>query len=277
MFFPSIDDVDAELLQHVPHRVHVLRHAVLDQQLAARDDRQADVRADLDVIAVDVEVAAVQRLDAADVQRVRGDPFDLRAHLVQKVTEVLHVRLGRGVVDERLALGEHGRHDGVLGRGHRGLVEEHLLPLERARFHPVLVRGDLDLRAEGFQRQEVRVDAAPADGIAARLGHRDAAAARQQRTGQQDRGADLLRQLDVGETADLALGLDADHVRFQTLDARAEPLHDLQHHPNVLDVRQVAEHDRLIRQADTPPGSAAPRSCSRRDGSSPRACGHLRQ
>ena len=107
---------------------------------------------------------------------------------------------------------------------------------------------DLDLRAERLQRQQVRVDAAAADGVAARLGHGDAAAARQERTGQQDRGADLLRELDVGRAADLALRLDADDVRFEMLDARAEPFHDLQHDPHVLNVRQVAQHDRLVRQ-----------------------------
>src|SRR6185369_14309838 len=124
----------------------------------------------LDVIAGDGEVAAAQRVHAADTQRVGGDPFDLRAEEVEKVTEVLDVRLGRGVVDLRLPLGQHGGHDGVLGGGDRGLVEEHLRPAQRADAHAVVVGGDFDLRAEGLEGQQVRVDAPASDGVAARLG-----------------------------------------------------------------------------------------------------------
>ncbi len=63
--FPFDLQLDAELLEHVPHGVHVLGHGIFDHELAARHSGQADVRADLDVIAGDVEVAAVQRFDAA--------------------------------------------------------------------------------------------------------------------------------------------------------------------------------------------------------------------
>jgi len=32
------------------------------------------------------------------------------------------------------------------------------------------------------------------------------------------------------------------------LDARAEPFHDLQHHPDILNVRQIPKHDWFVRQ-----------------------------
>ena len=81
------------------HGVEVLRNGVLDQQLAARDRGQSDVRAHLDVVALDGELPAVQRLHAGDAERVRGDAFDARAQGIEEVAEVLDVRLGGGVVD----------------------------------------------------------------------------------------------------------------------------------------------------------------------------------
>jgi len=59
------------------------------------------------------------------------------------------VRFRRGVIDCRLSLGEHGGHDGVLGRRHRRLVEEHVRALQRPNGHAILLRRDFDLRAEG--------------------------------------------------------------------------------------------------------------------------------
>jgi len=67
--------------------------------------RQSDVRADLDVIAGDVKLAAAEGVDAADRERVGGDAFDACADGVEKATEILDVRLGCRVVDQRVALG----------------------------------------------------------------------------------------------------------------------------------------------------------------------------
>jgi len=79
----------------------VLGHGVLDQKLAPRYGRQSDVRADLDVIAGDVKLAAAEGVDAADRERVGGDAFDACADGVEKATEILDVRLGCRVVDQR--------------------------------------------------------------------------------------------------------------------------------------------------------------------------------
>ena len=61
-----------------------------------------------------------------DVQEVRADPLDVRAHRLQELAQLLHVRLARGVHDRRSPLGERRGHERVLGTGHRGLVEEEL-------------------------------------------------------------------------------------------------------------------------------------------------------
>ena len=143
------------------------------------------------------------------------------------------------------------------------------LPRSAARRHPVFVRRDFDLCPEGLQGQEMRVDPAAADGVAARLGHRDLAAARQQRPGEQNRGPDLRRELAIGIPIDLSRGVDADDVRIDALDGCAELLQNLQHHPHVLDVGQVADDDRLVGQQTGGQDRQAPRSCSRPAGSFP--------
>ena len=72
------------------------------------------------------------------------------------------------------------------------------------------------------------------------------AAARQQRSGQQDRRADLSRELGIGLDEHLALRVNAHDVRLEPLDRGADAFQDLQHDPDVLNVRQVAQDDRLV-------------------------------
>src|SRR5690606_29887970 len=112
---PSADLApDPEALEGEESRVEMLDGGILDQDLAARDRREADEGADLDVVAPDAVLAPVQALDALDLQDVRPDPRDAGAHRVQHVAEILYVRLGRRVSQPRRPLGEDGRHDGVL-------------------------------------------------------------------------------------------------------------------------------------------------------------------
>ena len=61
--------------------------------------------------------------------------------------------------------------------------------------HREVVVVELDLRAQRLQRQQVRVDAAPADAVAAGQRQIALAEAAQHRAGQQHGAADLLEQL----------------------------------------------------------------------------------
>ncbi len=79
-------------------------------------------------------------VDAVDPQHVRLDPLDLGAERDEEAAEVLDVRLAGGVPDHRLALGEHGGHDDVLGRHHARLVEEDRLAAQPRRAHLVARR-----------------------------------------------------------------------------------------------------------------------------------------
>ena len=117
-------DLDAEPREGVPDRAQVLDGGVLDQDLAAGHGRQADERRHLDVVGADpVRAQPRKRLDAVDVSTFEPMP--------SIVAPIEHSRWHRSctcgsqaafrmiVVPAR----EHGRHDGVLGAGHRRLVQ----------------------------------------------------------------------------------------------------------------------------------------------------------
>jgi len=84
----------------------------------------------------------------------------------------------------------------VFGGGDAGLVEEHVRApqFRRAELQPVR-RGDGG--AQLLEGEEMRVEAAAADDIAAGRRQRHLAAAGQQRAGEQDRGADPRAELGI--------------------------------------------------------------------------------
>src|SRR4029453_16216189 len=108
----------------------VLRHDVVDRDVAGGDSRKPDEARDLDVFAGDPPFTAAQPLDATDGENVRADPVDLGAKRPQEAEEVLAVGLPGPVADPRPPGSEGGRHDCVLGRHHARLVEEDPLPDE---------------------------------------------------------------------------------------------------------------------------------------------------
>ena len=148
-----------------------------------------------------------------DGHHVRADAVDLRAHLDQQPGEVLDMRLAGRVRDRGRALGQRRGHQRVLGRHHRGLVhEDPAWPKAVARrldLDPALA---VDQGAHVAEGVEMRVEAPPADEVAARRRHPRLAEARQQRAGEQERGADPCRQLLVHLDVRDGVGLQADLV-----------------------------------------------------------------
>src|SRR3546814_11068568 len=69
---------------------------------------------------------SMQALDATDGDAVGAEAFDLGPHLHKALAEIGHLRLPRGVHKLRLAAGEAGRHQQVLGRADRDLGKHDL-------------------------------------------------------------------------------------------------------------------------------------------------------
>ena len=238
---------DAEPLEAGPDRDEVLGLDVLDHELPVGDGAEADEARDLDVVGADPPLTAVQALDAADAQHVRADPLDVGAERAQEPAEILHVRLAGGVRDDGLAAGEHGRHDGVLGAGDGRLVEEDRGAAKPGGLHRVAAL-DGHGRAELLERVHVRVEAAAADHVPAGRGHDRAAAAGEQRPGEQDRGADPAAELLVELVSRSLGGVDAHLARPEALHVDAEPLDELEHRVDVEDRRDVRERHRRVRE-----------------------------
>ena len=185
---------------------------------------------------------AVQLADALDLDQARAGAADLGAHPDQAVGQGDDLRLGGGVLDDRLALGKAGRHQQVLGPGVARVVEIEALTDQAVGPQPVLIALLLDVGAHGREALDVDVDRPPADRAAAGRRRDRSAGAGQQRADDQERGAhglselvgDLVRGQVAGPEADPVLGL-------VEVDRGAELAQDRQHLAHVLDDRQVVD------------------------------------
>jgi len=125
------------------------------------------------MVAPHIVIDSVELGHATDLQRVRADAVDPRAHLDQDHRELLDVRLARRVADDGAAGHEHRAEQRILGRGDRCLVQQHVGAgeLRRLKAEAGAVVGQL--RAESLQRQPMRIRPAAADDIAAGRTERD--------------------------------------------------------------------------------------------------------
>ena len=130
-------------------------------------------------------------LHTADRQRCRAGPADPCPHLHQHVAQVDDLGFAGGVVDHGLALGEHRRHEDVLGRPDRREVEPDPGALEFVGARDDAAVLDLAVRAEQAQPGLVHVQRPRPDRVSARQGHHRPLAPRDQRPEHTDRGAEL--------------------------------------------------------------------------------------
>jgi hypothetical protein len=159
------------------------------------------------------------------------------------------VRLAGGVADHGRAGRRGGGHQRVLGAHHGRLVHEEVARGEAAVRRPeVDVAAVLDGRAERAERIEVGIQAAPADHVAARRGQQRGAEAREQRAGDQERGADPLGEIRVDVGLVHVGGAQLDGVLAVAGHADAEVGEQLDQRLRVTDARDVVQDDRLGRQ-----------------------------
>ena len=196
---------DAEALEAHADRAQVLDAGARDAQRRARDRGEADERADFDVIGADAMAAPLPSVAGPCTIIVLVPIPSIRAPMRhEEVRQVLHVRLGGGVAQDRRALRRDRRHERVLGGRHARLVEEDVgaPQLVGTELEPV---GGRHRCAELLEGEEVRVDATAPDDVAAGRRQHDMAAAGQQRARQQDRGADLAHSSGSRSSARISL------------------------------------------------------------------------
>ena len=110
------------------------------------------------------------------------------------------------------------------------------------------LRSTFDLGAERAEGIQVRVEPPAADHVAAGRRHVGAAEAREQRAGEQERGADPLGPVAVHLELGQVRGLEGHDVVVAPLHVHAEVAQELEHRLHVGDARDVAQHDLLARQ-----------------------------
>ena len=106
----------------------------------------------------------------------------------------------------------------------------------------------LDPGAEVVEGVEVGVEAAAADEVAARRRHAGLAEARQQRPGEQERGADLLRELLVDRDVGDRRCAEPEAVVGDPVDLDPEPLEQRDLGLGIADPRHPVQEQLLLRQ-----------------------------
>ena len=194
--------------------------------------------ADLDVVGPIAVLAAAQAVDALDASACSSRcPRSARPSRPAAGTGPARAARRRRWRSRR-ARREHRGHDRVLGAGDAGLVEEDARAAQAAgRRRSRYARPTSTVAPSAAEGEQVRVDAAAADDVAARRRHVDRALARQQRAGQQDRGADAARRA-RRRAASLDVG-GADATAFCPIHATSAPMcgDELEHGLDVADAR----------------------------------------
>ena len=202
---------DAEPLKTHPDRAQMPDAGPRDPQRRTRHRGEPDQRAHLDMVGLDRVAGGAERRRSVHDHGVGADALDAGAERDQEMREVLHMRFGGDVAQISGAMRRHRGDQRVFGGRHAGLVEEDVGAPELAgpEFQPV---GGGDRGAELFEGQKMRVEPAPADDVAAGRRQHHLAAAGQQRSRQQDRGADPRAQLRIEIGGANAFGVDGERV-----------------------------------------------------------------
>lgn len=176
--------------------------------------------------------------------RVRADARDPRPHRDQRPGGVLHVRLRRGIPQDRGALGANGRHQGILSPGDARLVEEEVRAMQLLRLDGV-IGADIHPGAEPFERKKVGVNAASTDHIATGRRQHDLAEPGEQWSGKQDRGPNFRAQPGIEGPWFKVARIDRDrafapgHIRTQEGDQFEERL-------DIADPGHIGDGDRTV-------------------------------
>ena len=165
---------------HVQRRLQKLGPRAFQQHIAPGHGHAHGVGAGLDAVGQHRVAGAAKARDAFDLDLRRPRALDLRAHLDEAVREIHHLGLARRILDERMPMGQRGRHEGRVGAAHGHLGKVDLAaPQPLGRAGDDITRLDLDLRPQPLQRHDQQIHRPRADGAAAGQGDLGLAHARQ--------------------------------------------------------------------------------------------------
>jgi hypothetical protein len=237
---------DAQPLEPEERRTQVVRPHGIDHQLPIGDSRQADEAADLDMVGADrVRSGGTERPAPLHHVDVGPDAADRRAHRNQKAGQILDVRLGRGVAQDRPSLGPDRRHQRVLGTGDARLVQEDVGALEMAGLHFVPV-AQAHLGTKLLEGEKMGIDAAAPYDVPARRREDHLSEPCKRGTRHQNGGADAGTQPRIEWLGSCGAGIDPHDVGTGPCDARAQIGEEREHRLDVADPGHVVEIDRPV-------------------------------
>ncbi len=253
---------DPDPIEAEQRATEVLGAHAVDGNLAIGHGREPDEAADFDVIGTDGVGGSSKGPAPLDHIHVGPDPFDGRAERHQESGKILDVGLARRVPERGATPGGDGRHQRVLGPGDARLVEEDVPASERLGLELVSI-ADGDRRAQLFQGEEVGIDAAAADDVAAGRRQRNFAEAREQWPGEQNGGSNPRAELGIERLETGAASIEPHRVGTGPLDGRAEIRQQREHGLDVADAGHVFQRNGAVgeqrRSEDRERGVLVPR------------------
>src|SRR5690606_5604862 len=243
-FDPVLADIDmgAGFLELVQHRFEQGGIGVLELYAATGCGCGHQVGTGLDAVGHHAVATATETFDAVDGDGVGTGAGNLRAHRIEEVGQVDHLRLASGVLQHAATVGQGGGHHDVLGTSRADDIEEEVRTAQTAgrRLGLDVAAFDLDLRTHGFQAADMQIDRTRADGTATRQRHFSFAEARDHGAQHQNRSTHGLDQL-VGRHQRLdAAGIDFDAELLVDDRLHAHAAEQFDHGGDVVQVRQVA-------------------------------------
>ena len=180
------------------------------------------------------------------VERARA--FDLRAHFDQQFGEIGDFRLERAIFENGFAFGQHRRGENIFRAGHGDFREAESGAAQTlgARFHVAVL--DVNFRAEFFERLNVQVDGARADGAAAGKRNARVAEARHERAEREHRSAHRFHEFVGRFGVRNRFGLDREFAgrQVRAFHLAAHVREKLGHGDDVAHVRNIFQRDGFV-------------------------------
>ena len=242
--------LDAEPAEHIGDDAQLGDARVLDGDFAARHGGHTDETAHLNHVSQKGVFRAVQATHTVDGQQVGTYALDVGAHVVEHGAKLDQIWLASGVENRCGALGHHGGHDDVGRAGDGGLVKEHVAAFQSALLHPDFVSVEIEEGTEFLQTDDVGVESASPDFVAARLGHVGFAEAGQHRASHHHAASEFRGGVLVVLAPEIVevdgFGLQSDVVPRVALNVHAHAFQKGNQVVDVQDVGQVVYGDFLL-------------------------------
>ena len=168
--------------------------AVSEQELAAGDCAGDEKCPGFDAVRNYGVSGAVETFDTLHADRRSSGAFDLRAHFDEQIGEIRDFRLKGAIFEDGFSFGEDGSGENVFRAGDCDFREAESAAAQAlgARFDVAVF--DNDFGAELFERLDVQINRARADGTTAGKRNAGVAETRDERAEREHRGAHRLDQ-----------------------------------------------------------------------------------